>query len=122
MSFEGNSGPYIQYAYVRARRILEKEHYVPIADFSSLEIAAFSSSQEIDLAKNIMNFQNVLIESIENNYPHIITNYAYTLTKSFSSFYNSVRVKDEEDSATKQLKLFLVDSFSQTLKEVFGVL
>ena len=137
MSFEGNSWPYIQYAYVRARRILEKESYVGCTpcgcpDKNSenntgypqgipLQVS-FNSSSEIDLAKKIMNFRNILEKSTQNNYPHIIAEYAYDLTKSFSNFYNNVSVKDEENEENKKLKLILVDSFSKTLKETFEIL
>ena len=123
MSFEGNSGPYIQYAYVRALRILEKEgepHPNPLLIGEGT--ASFNSDSEIELAKKIMNFKNILEKAAKNNYPHIIAEYAYDLTKSFSNFYNNVSVKDEENEENKKLKLILVDSFAKTLKESFEVL
>jgi arginyl-tRNA synthetase len=119
MSFEGNSWPYIQYAYVRAIRILEKENY---NQENKIENSSFESSSEIELAKKIMDFRNILKESTTGNYPHIITWYAYDLTKSFSNFYNNVIVKDEKNEDYKKLKLALVNSFSKTLKETFEVL
>jgi len=69
-----------------------------------------------------MNFNNILEKSTINNYPHIIAEYAYDLTKSFSNFYNNVTVKDEINEEYKKLKLILVDSFAKTLKETFEVL
>ena len=127
MSFEGNSGPYIQYAYVRARRILEKEGLTnnnsPIIPFYKGDKQIwFNSDSEIDLAKKIMQFKNILEKSITKNYPHIICEYAYDLTKSFSNFYNNVSVKEEQNEENKKLKLILVDSFANTLKETFDVL
>ena len=130
MSFEWNSGPYIQYAYVRAIRILEKENYENelnnnphIIPFNKGDKqVSFESSSEIELAKKIMNFNNILEKSTQNNYPHIIAEYAYELTKSFSNFYNNVTVKDEKDENYKKLKLILVDSFAKTLKETFEIL
>ena len=119
MSFEWNSGPYIQYAYVRAIRILEKENY---NSEDKTKDSSFESSSEIELAKKIMNFNNILEKSTLNNYPHIIAEYAYDLTKSFSNFYNNVTVKDEVDENYKKLKLVLVDSFAKTLKESFEIL
>ncbi len=123
MSFEWNSGPYIQYAYVRARRILEKEGYsVGYAGLHTLQDVSFNSNSEIELAKKIMNFKNILKKSIANNYPHIITDYAYSLTKAFSSFYNNVRIKETENKEKKQLQLVLVDEFSQILQETFRII
>jgi len=110
---------------------LEKEEYKkeltnnnsPIIPFlKGDEKINFESSSEIELAKKIMQFDSVLKESIENNYPHIITSYAYSLTKAFSTFYNNVRVKETQDKNKKQLQLLLVDSFGQTLKETFEIL
>ena len=119
MSFEGNSWPYIQYAYVRAIRILEKENY---NSEDKVNNSSFESSSEIDLAKKIMNFNNILQESTIWNYPHIICEYSYDLTKSFSNFYNNISVKDEKNQNYKKLKLILVDSFAKTLKESFEIL
>lgn len=119
MSFEGNSWPYIQYAYVRAIRILEKENY---NSEDKVNNSSFESSSEIDLAKKIMNFNNILEESTIWNYPHIICEYSYDLTKSFSNFYNNISVKDEKNQNYKKLKLILVDSFAKTLKESFEIL
>ncbi|MCD5380373.1 arginine--tRNA ligase, partial [Candidatus Gracilibacteria bacterium] len=115
MSFEGNSGPYIQYAYVRARKILEKEGFeAGHLQGVSLQNTGFETSEEIELAKKVMNFNSTLRECIEGNYPHVITSYAYDLTKAFSSFYNAVRIKETQDENTKQLQLLLVNSFSET--------
>jgi len=131
MSFEWNSWPYIQYAYVRAIRILEKENYKKelinnnsfiIPSNKGDEQISFESSSEIELAKKIMNFNNILEKATGNNYPHIIAEYSYDLTKSFSNFYNNVTVKDETDENYKKLKLILVDSFAKTLKETFEIL
>jgi arginyl-tRNA synthetase len=69
-----------------------------------------------------MQFKEVLKDSIQWNYPHIVAKYAYELTKIFNSFYTNVRVNDEEDDMKKSLRILLVKSFSQTLKETFALL
>jgi len=119
MSFEGNSWPYIQYAYVRSRRILEK------ASFDSNiknNIEILDNSEEIELIKKLLEYKNILIESTKNNFPHILTGYSYELTKLFNSFYNNIEVLKEKNEVLKNLRLVLVSEFSKILKESFELL
>lgn len=129
MTFEGNSWPYIQYAYVRAIQILEKSGTPP----SSLSFAfppqlrgtkgeSFDHDEEIDLAKELFNYKTILEETATSYYPHILCNYAYNLTKKFNSFYNKVHILSEENKNKKQLKLLLVLQFSQVLNDSFEIL
>lgn len=118
MTFEGNSGPYIQYAYVRARRIIENFG-------QELNISVewiFSESEEVDLVKILWAYKEILEKTAEFNMPHHLCKYAFELTKSFNSFYNSVHILNEEDESKKMIRLQLVDTFSKTLKEIFAIL
>ncbi len=116
MSFEWNSGPYIQYAYVRARAILEKA-----GDIQKPTIG-FEAAEEIDLAKKLMNYENILLETADKNMAHVLAKYCYELTKSFSSLYNNVHILNETDHAKKNSRLFLIQSFTEILKESFNLL
>lgn len=120
MNFEGNSWPYIQYAYVRARNILENAKYDNVKIIK--EWQNFDFDEEVDLAKELFNYKEVLFETWETYFPHILCNYAYNLTKKFNSFYNKVHILSEENENKKQLKLLLVDMFSQILKDSFSIL
>ncbi len=145
MTFEGNSWPYIQYAYVRAKNILQNAEWVVIASDSEAIQKAwnnivngllhkisqwqkntmnnfFDYDEEIDLAKELFNYKSILAETATSYYPHILCNYAYNLTKKFNSFYNKVHILSEENKNKKQLKLLLVDQFSQVLKDSFEIL
>ena len=118
MTFEGNSGPYIQYAYVRARRILENYG----KDISKEITGNFDTPEEVELVKILWTYKEVLLKTTENNMPHNICKYAFTLTKAFSSFYNAVHILNEDDESKKMIRLQLVSLFSETLKETFGLL
>lgn len=118
MTFEGNSWPYIQYAYVRARRILENYW----KEISSEITGTFETSEEVELVKILGTYKESLLKTAENNMPHNICKYAFTLTKAFSSFYNAVHILNEEDESKKMIRLQLVSLFSETLKETFGLL
>ncbi len=121
MSFEGNSWPYIQYAYVRALRLLEKSPNL-ISPKGREVTAVLKEKEEIDLIKKILEYKSILIETTKNNYPHILANYAYELTKLFNSFYNNIHIISEKDDQLKNLKLALVSEFSKTIKDAFELL
>lgn len=119
MTFEGNSGPYIQYAYVRAIRILENSMET---DFSKEIWVNFENSEEFDLIKILSNYKEVLIETSTKNAPHILCKYAYDLTKNFNSFYNSVHILNETDVEKKYARLKLLNLFLLTIKDSFNLL
>jgi len=144
MTFEWNSWPYIQYAYVRARNILQNSNYSVIARNEAIQKTwnnivtgllrknsqwqkdtinvSFDHDEEIDLAKELFNYKSILSETTTTYYPHLICNYTYNLTKKFNSFYNKVHILSEENEDKKQLKLLLVDQFSKVLKDAFEIL
>jgi arginyl-tRNA synthetase len=118
MSFEGNSGPYIQYAYVRAIRILENFWW----DFNIKNNWSFENSEEIELVKAISNYNEVLENVAKTNSPHLLCKYSYELTKAFNGFYNNIHILNEEDDEKKIIRLKLVELFSETLKNSFKLL
>jgi len=121
MSFEGNSGPYIQYAYVRSIRILEKANF-KFSDSIEKQKISLIENEEIELIKKILEYKNILIESTKNNYPHILAWYSYELTKTFNNFYNNVHIISEKNEYLRKLKLNLVKEFGIILKESFELL
>lgn len=117
MTFEGNSGPYIQYAYVRGKSILENLVYT-----SWSNKAIFETPEEIELVKALLSYPQILEETAQKNLPHILAGYSYDLTKLFNSFYNAVNIKNEPSEDKKQLRLWLVKVFCETLKDSFSIL
>lgn len=118
MTFEWNSWPYIQYSYVRAIRILENYDSNINIDIN----ASFKEKEETDLVKLLLEYEEVLKEAETKKLPSILCKYAYSLTKSFSVFYNNIHILDSENEAQKILRLQLVNLFAVTLKDVFLVL
>ena len=118
MSFEGNSWPYIQYAYVRAIRILEKFG----SKLDDNNIGEFELAEEVELVKAISNYNEAKEKTAKNNTPHVLCKYAYDLTKTFNSFYNNVHILNETDESKKFIRLKLINLFSITLKDCFAVL
>ncbi len=117
LSFEGNTGPYLQYAYTRCTSILKKEkRWKP--NFSATKI----TTEEKRLAKELMNFLIVIEDALKQMKPHHICNYAFNLATVFNSFYHSAPVLRAEDESTKRFRLTLVEATRRVLEECFGIM
>ena len=114
-SFEGDTGPYLLYSYVRAKSILEK------AKFNSKK--KYSIANLNDMEKNLIFQLNKFPQVVENAYinlsPNLIANYAYQIAQTFNEFYHSNKVIGSEN---EQFRLILVDSFSQVVKNAISLL
>ena len=84
LSFEGNSGPYLQYTYARLKNILRKARIVPKLDASSLE-----ENRDFAIVIKLAEFPEVLARVAQNYMPHYLANYLYELAKEANSFYQS---------------------------------
>lgn len=116
MNFEGNSGPYIAYAYVRAMKILKEQKGVLNDEVS------FEKDEEKQLLKAILDFPKCLDEMQEWYYAHILCAYMYNLARAFSAVYNNVQILSEENQKLKNSRLLLLESFTRVMKESADIL
>jgi len=117
MTFEGNSGPYIQYGAVRAKNILVKADFKNSeTSISELSGISFETSEK-ELIKLLANYTDILEEVADKNMPHILCAYLYDITKAFSSFYTQVNILWETDENLKQSRLQITQAFYTTLSE-----
>jgi len=107
LSLEGNTSLYLQYALVRANKILKKA-----GKTASAPSEKCSTKQEFELAKLLASYPDVVLEAAEQYAPHKIANYAYKLSKQFSSFYEACPVLT---SSEREGRLALVKAFSIVL-------
>ena len=119
MSFEWNSGPYIQYAYVRAQKVLKKAGFKNDFNHSTLQ---YTQVEEKELIKHILDFPWVIAEISQSYYAHTLCLYTYELTKKFSTFYNNVPILTEQDTQLLSSRLILLSNFSRILEECFEIL
>ncbi len=119
LSLEGDTGPYLQYAYARAVRILEKAGKVPEFD---VPFDGLSTPYEINLAKAIGKFDIQVEDSARNLSPKIIARYCYELAVSFNSFYEHVKVLAADSEDLINARLCLVWSFKETLGKALSLL
>ncbi|MBS3080126.1 arginine--tRNA ligase [Candidatus Pacearchaeota archaeon] len=120
LNFEGNTGPYSQYAYARASSILrkaDKQHLI-----KKITIIPELTSYEISLVTTISRFPEEVINAEKLMNPGIIANYAYSLAKSFNDFYHNCPVLTAENEKIKVFRLKLIDSFRTTLKNALHLL
>jgi len=115
VSLQGNSGPYLQYAFVRARSILVKAAVgtdTSVADFEPLERV---------FVQKMAAFQDEVAKATLEYAPHILCTYLYELASEFNTFYEHNRVIDSERSA---LRLKLVTDYAAILDkglELLGI-
>jgi arginyl-tRNA synthetase len=116
LSLEGDSGPYLQYACVRARRIMEKADFEP-----SPQPHAFSGDEK-RLLKELGRFPEVAQDAARKMRPHIIADYIYNLSNVFSRFYTNSPVLNAETKEERQTRLAMVVSFEKVLSTGLSLL
>ncbi|MDB5188958.1 MAG: hypothetical protein JWM92_556, partial [Candidatus Nomurabacteria bacterium] len=92
LSFEGDSGPYLQYSTVRAHAILTKSAYLETKSLSGVVPAGW---QTTDLEKILIHFPEVVEHAIQDWSPHFLVTYLLELAQAFNSWYGNTKVIDE---------------------------
>ena len=114
LNFQGETGPYIQYTYVRIKSVLEKANGVP--DFKDIDVGNLNDNYSQEVLKLIYNFENILIAVTEKEEPSILSRYLIDLAKAYSSFYNENKIM-VEDKQVKDARVILSYATAKVLKE-----
>ncbi len=112
LTFEGNSGPYLQYTHARARSVLRKGNVEKAEIPHSIENVAI---QERLLMRHLAQFPAVIEEARADAMPHKVAQYLFTLCQEFNAFYNALPILDAPESV-KKLRLALTELTADTLK------
>lgn len=114
LNFQGETGPYIQYTYVRTKSVLEKAGYLPkIEDVNTENL---SDDYSMAILKLIYNFEDVLVQVTDKNEPSILARYLIDLAKAYSSFYNENKII-VEDKEVQDARVYLTYATSEVLKQ-----
>lgn len=113
ISFEGDSGPYIQYAYTRAKSILDKAGSIKKGDAKDWGT--------IELERLIIQYKDILNKALEDLAPQHLVTYLTKLAGEFNSFYANEKILDESDE-NSGYKLQITKAVQETLKEGLNVL
>ncbi|HFR3766471.1 TPA: arginine--tRNA ligase [Streptococcus suis] len=116
VSFEGETGPYVQYAYARIQSILRKADFTPSAD-NDYKLA---DAESWDIIKHIQNFSNVVERAGDKFDPSLIAKYAINLAQAFNKYYAHTRILDE--SPERDSRLALAYATGVVLKEALRLL
>lgn len=104
-NLEGNTGPYIQYTYVRAFSVLNK-FQIPIDKLQTILNLKFDvldlQTEEISLLRWLYRYPEVVEEAGEHFAPHLVSTYIYDLAQRFNTFYQECRVFEEDPTSSRQ--------------------
>lgn len=114
LNFQGETGPYIQYTYVRTKSVLEKAGFIP--KLEDIEIKNLIDEYSLEILKLIYNFEDILIQVTEKNEPSILARYLIDLAKAYSSFYNENKIiLDNKD--IQNARVYLTYCVGKVLKQ-----
>ncbi len=119
LNFQGETGPYMQYIYVRTKSLMEKANYVP--DINKVNFGLLQEDEVIDMTKLLYDFSNTIILAGEKNEPSIIARYLINLAQKFSTFYNNNKIIGE-DKELQEARLYLTYACGTVLKIGAGLL
>lgn len=122
LSFEGNTGPYLQYTYVRIMSIFRRLKAENINVENKNIILEDMNGIERELAVELLRFPQAVVKSYESYRPNIIADYLFDTAKLFNNFYNSSSILKEEDKKVMDAQILLAEKTSFVLKQGLNLL
>lgn len=122
LSFEGNSGPYLQYTYARIRAIEKKAQSSKLKAQKKFDYNLLTNIEEARLVR-VMNGFGASIERAAHEYqPYVVAQYLLQLAGEFNHFYHQCRVVDTEHVAMSRARLVLINKVAEILRVGLGLL
>jgi len=122
IDFTGNTGPFIQYTYVRINSVVGKARdnglYCDYHYDDNLEL----DSREVNLLKTIYSFPELLQEAGKELSPAMVANYVYELVKEFNNFYQHIQILKEEDLQKRGFRISLSNFIARHIKDSMSLL
>jgi arginyl-tRNA synthetase len=122
MALEGNSGPYLQYAYTRAASIMRKSGEDDIGELENLDPSALTEEEETALLREIARFPEVIKQAAGDYKPNYIANYLFSLSQVFNRFYVNCAVLKAETPVLKDSRLALVAMTAYVIRKGLSLL
>ncbi len=119
LNFNGETGPYVQYTYVRTQSILNNINKLP--SVKEIDTKQLDNKEAIKVIKLIYNFQETIIEAVNKNEPSILARYLIDVAKAFSSFYNEYKIMSEIEEE-KNARIYLTYITGLILKNGMNLL
>tara|TARA_B100000925_G_scaffold160542_1_gene120457 strand:+ start:479 stop:2260 length:1782 start_codon:yes stop_codon:yes gene_type:complete len=118
VDFNGNTGPFIQYAYARIQSLINK---VTLTDLE-LEIDLPLLNKEKEILKHLYSYPNLLKIAGEQLSPALVANYLYVLVKLFNSFYQNVSIFGEDNLSKRSMRLMLCMAVAKNIQSASNLL
>jgi arginyl-tRNA synthetase len=118
LSFEGETGPYVQYTHARACSLLRK---AGVQKATKINFNYLNTKEELALIKALYEFPEALNKAAEQYRPHVLCNYLIALSQSFNEFYHAHQVI-VDNKEQMQARLLLVDCVRQVLENGLALL
>lgn len=113
LNFNGETGPYVQYTYVRTQSILKNVDNIPHVD--NIDTKQLNNKEAIKVVKLIYNFQETIIEATNKNEPSILARFLIDLAKAYSNFYNEYKIMSDLEEE-KNARIYLTYMVGLILK------
>ena len=120
LSFEGNTAPYMQYAYTRIRSIFNRSQ-IALSDVEQAQLS-ITDEKERALAIKLLQFEEAVQVVGKDGTPHVLCAYLYELAGAFSSFYEHCPILNHDDQQVKLSRLKLALLTERTLKQGLDLL
>ena len=117
LSFDGNTGPYVQYTYARTCSVLSKS-----PDYNKNEELTITSPDETALLKNLSRFEEVVREAIDAYEPSVVTRYILDVAGAYNRFYHNCSILGAESEEIKNTRLALTNAAKTVLGNAFELI
>ena len=119
LRFEGETGPYVQYTYVRAKSVLNK--FGEDLDLNNIDYSKITDADSVEVIRNLNGFSKSLKTAADSYEPSVLARYVMNLAQSYSTFYNNNKI-NVEDKAVKNARLALTYAVATVIKLSLGLL
>ena len=117
LSFDGNTGPYVQYTYARTCSLIEKSKGRAFG-----EEMVFSTDEERELVKALARFPEKVIEALESYEPSVVTRYILDVATAFNRFYHNCQIISAEDPNVFHTRIALTQATNYVLGNAFELI
>lgn len=121
LNFQGETGPYMQYIFVRTNSILENLGFK--IDEQNIDVNDLLEEETIKVIKNIYEFEDVLKSVTEKNEPYLLSRYAIEIAKNYSTFYNNYKilVPDKKLANARAYLTYMVGIILKNSAKILGI-
>ncbi|MBR1700807.1 MAG: arginine--tRNA ligase [Lachnospiraceae bacterium] len=123
LSFDGTTGPYVQYTYARAKSILRKSQFITDRnDMGQVDYETLTDGITFGLIKTLSGYSDAVMRAAEQYEPSVIARYIISVAAAFNQFYQECPILRQEKENVRNARLFVVDMVQRILKDACGLL